>query len=209
MKIFPRRQTQIAVIFLALALAGCLGGKSAPTNFYMLSPLSQPQAGISPATAEARIHIGLEPVVVPEYLNRNEIVINLDDTVYQLAEFDRWAEPLNENLTRVLEQNLTNLLRDDSIDVILASETSIPFDYRLEVDVLRLDGNFGGQVTLVVQWVLLETEEDDLKLVRRFEYQEPAADQTYKGLVLAKSRTLDKMSRDIAVAIKKTLVNNR
>ena len=72
------------------------------------------QAGTSAATAEGRIRIGLATVVVPEYLNRNEIVVNLDNTVYQLAEFNQWAEPLNENLTRVLEENLTNLLRDDS-----------------------------------------------------------------------------------------------
>ena len=205
MKIFLGRQMHAAIIFLTLALAGCLGGPSAPTNFYMLSPLSPSQAGISPATAEARIHIGLETVVVPEYLDRNEIVVNLDNTVYQLAEFDQWTEPLSDNLTRVLGQNLTNLLGDDSIDVILASETSIPLDYRLEVDVIRLDGNLGDQVTLVAQWALLEGEEDDLKLVRQSEYHEPAADKTYKALVLAQSRTVEKLSRDIADAIKKTL----
>jgi len=208
MKVFLRRQTHVAIIFLSLALAGCLGGPSAPTNFYMLSPLSPSQAGTSPATKEARIHIGLETVVVPEYLNRNEIVVNLDNTVYQLAEFNQWAEPLSDNLTRVLEQNLTNLLRDDAIDVILASETSIPFDYRLEVDVIRLDGNLGDQVTLIAQWALLKGEEDDLKLMRRSQYQEPAADNTYKALVLAKSRTVEKLSRDMAAAIKKALANN-
>jgi len=188
-----------------LALAGCLGGPSAPTNFYMLSSLSPSQAGTSAATAEGRIRIGLVTVVVPEYLNRNEIVINLDNTVYQLAEFNQWAEPLNDNLTRVLAENLANLLRDDSIDVFLASDSSILSDYRLEVDVLRLDGNLGGQVALISQWALLESEEDELILMRRSEYQEPAADNTYKGLVLAKSRTVETLSRDIAAVIKKAL----
>jgi uncharacterized lipoprotein YmbA len=51
----------------------------------------------------------------------------------------------------------------------------------------------------------LEAEEDDLKLMRRSEYQEPAADNTYKALVLAQSRTVEKFSRDIAAAVKKTL----
>jgi uncharacterized lipoprotein YmbA len=208
MKGFLLRPRHLAIMICWLALAGCLGGSSAPTNFYMLSPLSSSPAGTSAATAEARIRIGLETVVIAEYLNRNEIVVNLDNTVYQLAEFNQWAEPLSDNLTRVLEQNLTNLLRDDAIDVILASETSIPFDYRLEVDVIRLDGNLGDQVTLVAQWALLEAEEDDLKLMRRSEYQEPAADNTYKALVLAKSRTVEKLSRDIAAAIKKALANN-
>ena len=207
MKVFLLRQKHVAIIFMTLALAGCLGGPSAPTNFYMLSPLSPSQAGTSAATAEGRIRIGLETVVVPEYLNRNEIVFNLDNTVYQLAEFNQWAEPLNVNLTRVLAENLTNLLRGDLIDVFLASDSSIPLDYRLEVDVIRLDGNLGDQVTLVAQWALLEGEEDDLKLMRRSEYHEPAADKTYKGLVLAQSRTVEKLSRDIAAAVKKILGN--
>ena len=188
-----------------LALTGCLGGPSGPTNFYMLSPLSPSQAGTSAASAEGRIRIGLVTVVVPEYLNRNEIVVNLDNTVYRLAEFNQWAEPLNNNLTRVLEENLTNLLRGDSIDVFLASDSSIPADYRLEVDVLRLDGNLGGQVALISQWALLETEDGGLILMRRSEYQELAADQTVKELVLAQSRMIENLSRDIAAVIKKTL----
>jgi hypothetical protein len=209
MKIILRRKKHNLLLFLSLALAGCLGGPSAPTNFYMLSPLSASPAGTSSATPEARIRIGLVTVVVAEYLNRNEIVVNLDDTVYQLAEFNQWAEPLSDNLTRVLEENLTNLLRDDLIDVFLASDSSIPSDYRLEVDVLRLDGNLGGQVALISQWALLEAEEDELILMRRSEYQEPAVDNTYKGLVMAKSRTIEKLSRDIAAAVKKTLANKR
>ena len=207
MNVFLDRHKHVAIIFLTLALTGCLGGQSPPTNFYMLSPLSPSPAGTAPASSEARIHIGLETVVIPEYLNRNEIVLNLDNTIYQLAEFNQWAEPLDENLTRVLEENLTKLLRNDSINVFMASESSIPLDYRLEVDVLRLDGNLGDQVTLIVQWALLESEEDELILMRRSKYQTPAADETVKELVLAKSRIIDKLSRDISEAVKKALGN--
>ena len=207
MKEFLMRPRHLAIMICWLTLAGCLGGASAPTSFYMLSPLSQTQPSTTAVTTEGRIRIGLVPVVIPEYLNRNEIVVNLDNTVYELAEFNQWAEPLGENMTRVLEDNLTNLLRDDAIDVFLASDSSIPPEYRLEVDVLRLDGNLGDQVTLVAQWALLEPEEGDLILMRRSEYQEPVADNTYKGLVMAKSRTIEKMSRDMASAIKKVLAN--
>ena len=207
MKEILYRPIHVAIMICWLALAGCLGGPSGPTNFYMLSPLSPSQAGTSAATAEGRIRIGLATVVVPEYLNRNEIVFNLDNTVYQLAEFNQWAEPLNENLTRVLAENLTNLLREDSIDVFLASDSSIPADYRLEVDVLRLDGNLGGQATLISQWALLAAEEDELIVMRRSKYQESAADNTYKELVLAKSRTIERLSQDIAAAVKRALAN--
>jgi uncharacterized lipoprotein YmbA len=203
------RPKHLAIMICWLTLTGCLGGPSAPTNFYMLSSLSSSQAKTPAASVDADIRIGLATVVVPEYLNRNEIVVNLDNTVYRLAEFNQWAEPLNDNLTRVLAENLTNLLLNDSIDVFLAADSSIPADYRLEVDVLRLDGNLGSTVTLIAQWALLESEEDNLILMRRSKYQEPAADQTYKGLVMAKSRTIDRLCRDMAAAIKKFLASNR
>jgi hypothetical protein len=38
-----------------------------------------------------------------------------------------------KNKARVLEENLTNFLRDDSNDVFLASEGSIPIDCGLPV----------------------------------------------------------------------------
>ena len=154
MKEILYRPIHVAIMICWLALAGCLGGPSGPTNFY-----------------------------------------------------NQWAEPLNDNLTRVLAENLTNLLREDLIDVFLASDSSIPADYRLEVDVLRLDGNLGGQATLISQWALLAAEEDELIVMRRSKYQESAADNTYKELVLAKSRTIEKLSQDIASAVKRALAN--
>jgi hypothetical protein len=43
--------------------------------------------------------------------------------------------------------------------------------------------------------------------MRRSEYQEQAVDNTYKELVLAKSRTIERLSQDIAVAVKRELAN--
>ena len=64
-------------------------------------------------------------------------------------------------------------------------------------------------MTLIVQWALLETAEDDLILMRRSRYQELAVDATVKELVLAKSRMVENLSRDMAVGIKKALAKDR
>ena len=151
-------------------------------------------------------HNGLFAILWPTKRKFLSLIPN-SYSFYRLAEFNQWAEPVSNNLTRVLAENLTNLLRGDLIDVFLASDSSIPKDYRLEVDILRLDGNLGGQAVLISQWALLAAAEDELILMRRSKYQESAADNTYKELVLAKSRTVEKLSRDIAAAVKKALVD--
>ena len=101
----------------------------------------------------------------------------------------------------------TEVIKETSFTVFFSSDSSIPLDYRLEIDVIRLDGNLGAQVFLVAQWAFLEAEEDDLILMRRSQYREQAVDNTYKGLVLAKSRAIEQLSRDIAAAVKTSLAD--
>jgi uncharacterized lipoprotein YmbA len=206
MKAFFLRHKMIAVLFLWPVLAGCVTKASAPTSFYMLTPLSPSAAKPSAGTGDGRTVISIEAVKVPGYLDRSQIVTNLNDTEYQLAEFNRWAEALGDTLTRVIAENLSRLLSSDSADVF-PSARSIPFDYNIEVEVMRLDGKLGDRVTLIARWAILGPDENDLILLQRSEYQETAEDKTYKGLVLAQSRAVEKLSRDIAGAMKNTLTN--
>ena len=57
----------------------------------------------------------------------------------------------------------------------------------------------------IAQWALLEAEEDDLIVMPRSKYQEQTMDNTYKELVLAKSRTLERLGLEKAAAVKKAL----
>jgi uncharacterized lipoprotein YmbA len=106
----------------------------------------------------------------------------------------------------VIQQNLSRLLAADSADVFSLAQ-SIPYDYSIAIDVMRLDGRLGAQVVLVARWAIFGTDEDDLILLRKSKYQLTVSEDTYKGLVLAKSRAVEKLSQDIAQAIKKTLSN--
>jgi uncharacterized lipoprotein YmbA len=204
MKIFFFGFKMAAVLILWLALAGCMLQRSAPNNFYMLTPLA-PSAVKPPADAGI-IVIAIQEVQIPGYLDRPQIVTRLNDTEYKLAEFNRWTEGLGDTLTRVIAENLSRQLSSGSVQVFPAA-SSIPFDYRIEVEVIRLDGQLGHQATLIARWSILGHEEDDLIRLQRSEYQETVEDNTYKGLVLAQSRAVEKLSRDIADAIKKTLAN--
>ena len=58
-----------------------------------------------------------------------------------------------------------------------------------------MDGKLGDEVALVAWWGIFGTDEDDLILLRKSEYRQKTEGDTYKGLVMAKSRAVDTYAR--------------
>jgi uncharacterized lipoprotein YmbA len=190
-----RRYAAIAACAVALAVsAGC---GSSPTRFYALSAL--PQGG-GPAGGVARSGpvLGIGPVSVPERLNRPEIVTWVNENMLHLAEFDRWAAPLQDSITRVLAENLSLLLPTDRA-AVFPWPSDIPIDYEVRVDVSRLDGTLGRDCSLIAQWSILRRTDKQAK-GGRSNHTEPAGD-SYTTLVAAQSRLVAALSRDIATAL--------
>ena len=83
-----------AGLCLLLCLATC--ASSPPSNFYRLTPaVAHVPGGPTPS-------LGIGPVDIPEFLNRNALVYTRGGNQLQLAESERWAEPLDDGITRVL-----------------------------------------------------------------------------------------------------------
>jgi uncharacterized protein len=195
-----RTQKSLApVMVLLLALAVCFsacGGKSATSQFYVLSPL--PQASLSAAAGPV---IGIFPVSMPDYLDRPQIVTRVSDNEIKLDEFSRWAEPLKESFTRALVQNLSNLL--NTAKVIKTTEsTGYPMGLQVGVEVVQFDGTLGGDVILIAKWGLFEAEGRRLLLAKKSSFKESTGTATYEALVAAESRAVAALSREIAEAIK-------
>lgn len=201
MNVHVSRFNRIAAVLLCLGLAGCIGGTSAPTQFYMLDPVSP--TSLDPARVSKRpvVRVSLDPVEVPEYLNRPQIVTHLDRAEYQLDEFHRWMEPLGDNLTRVIAENLSEMLAADGID-ILSMSRPVETDYTVAVQILRLDGKRGQDMVLVARWSLFDQTDDSLSLTKRSIIQETVNDDTFQGLVQLQNRMIESLSRAIADGIK-------
>lgn len=94
----------LTTILIALTLifsAGCFG-RGAPSHYYLMSakdPLIR--QAIEPTEV-----LGIGPVTIPEYLNREAIVIRKGDYELQISDLHRWAEPMLENILRVLKSYL-------------------------------------------------------------------------------------------------------
>ena len=189
----------LTIVALLMHLAGC--ASSAPTRFYVLSPLPGAKAESQTLKDEGCIAIGIGPVELPAYLDRPQIVTRVSENELNLAEFDKWAEPLKENFSRVLVENLSTLLCADAIS-IFPWKGPTPIDYQVEVTVIRMDGNVGGNASLVARWVIFRENDRKMLLTRQSSFSRPLSSQGYKALVSAQSRAIADLSREIAEAIK-------
>ena len=97
----------LGVIASAL-LGGCslLRPHDDPTRFYVLTVPPAATEHLVPGEFK-RLKIGLKPVEVPAYLRSKCMVVRTGTNEIHFAEFDRWAEPLDLGIGRVMRQNLS------------------------------------------------------------------------------------------------------
>jgi len=68
---------------------------------------------------------------------------------------DRWAEPLEENFSRVLSQNLSILLQTDRMVAYPWERSQQPM-HQVQVEVLRFEPNAEQLVELWARWSILD-----------------------------------------------------
>jgi uncharacterized lipoprotein YmbA len=193
--ITPAGRSTFALSFAAALLgAGCLGGGSAPTRFYVLAP-----GEVQPMPGGAAISIGVGPVSVPGYLDRPQVVTRPAPDKIELGEFDQWGEPLRDGISRVLAEDLARQMPSARISVFPWRSLD-GVRYQVIVDVTRLDGPAGSDLALEARWRILDAagKEAALKTTR---LTEPTGGGGYSATVSAMSRALAALSRDIAQAL--------
>ena len=137
-------------LLLALFVAGCAG--SPPTNLYTLSAVGAPAADTrSPQSPPAVVAVG--PVILPDYIDRPQIVTRKSAYQLELAAYDQWAAPLYDMLPRVLVEDVALRLPSDRV-VAFPQVGDASFDYRIAVDVSRFDVDATGEATLAARWQL-------------------------------------------------------
>ena len=144
--------------------------------------------------------IGIDPVNMPEYLDRPEIVSRGSGNELELGEFDRWAEPLDRNIERVVAQNLSVLLDTDRV-FVLPARRRLDLRYRVEIDILRFNLVKQVETLLEVRWTVLDGAAERELLIAKSTYASPVAVQNYDTVVSSMNENLAELSREIATAI--------
>lgn len=182
------RHATVFLALLAVLLTAC--GRSAPTHFYLLD------SGQPPLTADAlpAISLGIAPVSVPDYLDRNGLVRRSDGQArLEVSELDIWAEPLGQGARRVLGEVLAARLLPRGVDVIAAGDRQGEFE--LAVALERLDGDTPGTARLQARWQLSRGGE---ALDRGIYAAGEDAGMSSASLVAAQSRLLQGLGDHLA-----------
>jgi uncharacterized lipoprotein YmbA len=182
-----------------LAAAGCLslGGGSRPTSFYLLSSLDPGEVVIG----SDAVSLGVGPVELPAHLDRPQIVTRAEGNRLELAEFHHWAEPLRDNLTRVLADDLSVLLGTDRVWTY-PWRRAAEVDYRVRVEVERFAAGPDPEVHLRGRWILSDAGGRPLA-TRRSSLRVPVSSLSdYAAVVEAMSRSVEELAGQMAAAIR-------
>jgi len=166
---------------------------SSPASFYTLSAVENTTATPSP------VSVAVEPVSIPESIDRPQMVLHKGTNEVIVDELNRWAASPKDSIQRVVMENLSHLLGTSRIYRYLPGPITSS-DYRVEIEILRFDSTLGQGTLLDAIWTIRRGDREEIKTGRTTSHQK-AADQSYEALAAAHSQALGVLSHDLAKAI--------
>jgi len=180
---------------LGALLAGCVS--TPESRFFTLSTLS---AGTNHTAASSTLSVVVGPVSVPAAVDRPQIVISTGPNQVRVDDFNRWASPLQSNISRVVADNLVTMLGTPRVTVF-PQTLSANADYQAAVEVQSFGSALGEAATLDAVWTVRRVKDGKLQMGRTT-VREPAPERGYEALAAAHSRAVARLSQDIAGAVR-------
>jgi len=194
---FSRFFVLFVAFILFITLCSLTGCSSKPSKFYVLNTL--PLQAAKPI--KHRVYLGVGPITVPEYLQQPQIVSRLEGNNVKVNEFQRWAEPLQDAVERILTQNLALLVPSETISTYpWTADTRV--DYRVIVEVVCFEPEPGGESVLLARWRITNKDDSKTYIARTAQYHYPSNLKNYNEMVASMNQNLSHLSQDIAEHIR-------
>lgn len=142
--------------------------------------------------------VGLGPFAWPDYLNRSQIVTRLSDNELDVAEFHRWAEPLEQSFLAALAAEVASRARAGRV-VVFPWSGRPELDCRVRGEVTRFDTDASGETVLLVNWTVARGPEAP-ETAHRGRYRSSARPGDYASIAAALSDTVSGFAADLAAA---------
>ncbi len=145
----PPAPIRLTALLGLLLLLGCVPPQP-PVHYYGLSPRPGETAG---SKRTRSLWIGIRDVVLPEYLDRSQIVRRSGPDVLDVADSHLWLEQLAAGISRTLALDLAQRLETDHV-YTARQQTPHPFDYVVDLHLFSFELQPDGRVHLDVRWEL-------------------------------------------------------
>ncbi len=201
------RRLALALLPL-LGAAGCsvLAPQPDPSRFFTLTALPAAQLPGAARDGTATVY-GLGPIKLPAYLDRNEVATRISPTELTYSATDRWADPLQADVARVLLQNLSALLGTNRI-VVYPWSSTVKVDYQVEVELLHFERTATNESQLTARWGIRDGQAGKYLVIKESTLTRRAATGATTESVAALSATLGDLSQEVASALR-TLGTNQ
>ena len=140
------------------------------------------------------------PVSVPAVVDRPQIVVDIGPNQVRLEEFHRWAAPLQNNIARVVADNLVLMLGTPRV-TLAAQSLSADADYRAAIEVQSFQSVPGEAAIVDAVWTVRRIKDGKTELGRTT-VRETMQEKGYDALAAAHSRALARLSQDIAAVVR-------
>jgi len=198
----------------AVFLGAC---SSAPTHYHSLTPIhyaigpSQSESGTIVCASDATAPTAPQPepisavllahLAVPIEADRMRLILHQTPTLISVYETERWAAPLEDQISLILIDNLRNALPNLSIsrDPLLVG-TGTPL--RLNMEIEELDALAGTEARVRARWSL-SVRVDAASQTGTCTARQPLRSGDIDELVLAWSRALADISSAVAASIQR------
>lgn len=184
-------------VTLSLMLAACSG--TPPPQFYTLDAQLQPSIANISAGQKLRV-IGVGPIALPALLNRKAIVTRGAQQSIQVSETQQWAEPLLDNITRVVAHNLAIL----HPQYMLHSYPWTAFgtvDTRIVMEITRFDAEMGKSVYFDAVWSIKDEQQDKVLKQGHSQWQKTLHTQDTAEMVMQMNAILAAFSQELSQAL--------
>ncbi len=183
-------------------VSGCLD-RTAPSRFYLLEPALPAEtrpANSKGATAATNCgSVGVGPVELPGYVDREQMVVRLGNNTVAIEEFDRWAEPLDKAIVRTLAANLATLQCASPVLAHPWPEGVRP-EWQVTLQFTRHDCTPDASCVVAASWAVLD-DDRDVVAMGASRHVTPLSGTAFPAMARALSTSHAALSRDIAAAI--------
>lgn len=189
----------LAIVSIWISFAGCaaLAPRADPSSYYILGALPEADfaADKDAAGIKAIFSVGVGPIELPAYLDRQQIATRTSTNRLTYSENDRWAAPLSESFSRVLAQNISRLINPARVTQFPWQNTDAP-DYQVKIEVLQFEADSNQDAWLAAHWSVIDRNRKVL-VDRRSQLNRRAGSLSTEDIVKALSETIGDLSREI------------